>query len=1385
MAATDSPQLTTDNHKIMKQKIIVTALPNGNGLSVRGRGTILKASAAISLQVETVDKAGTRLSDVKDMLNWAELIKNAKFLVQYNGNTVEAKVTGAAVDTVLWKNLFSPTVKVSAFVQEELHNMPIVSYPVKHVLTYIKAVVEQTGKKFANDLPDSTFYTENPILTAVSDYSIADYPAGGKERVQITMDSLVKKANPDRLLFGIKERKFIPFAAQPSPAADFAQLKNFHGLYNKKPIETYIPVQKPDFEFHDILSIISNYPQLQRKLGLVIDFEFVAADDKIVPATNANLRIIPTGINFSVPTTILCPGTAYTRTANGFYAKPENGSPIDKGHLKINTDAFTVFQLDTDGAALKLCQQVDALQLKKAKHIFYAVENKMPNAAFIPIINNELPKKEGLPSNRTTGIAVAKNGMAEKLNIRFNRMNELKSKLATGKPAPAGVTGNNAAWILPADLLTADDVNLGYRMDIQPEGSQWFSLHKRLNKYSFINSAGTAIEIPGTEPEEGFMQTSASEEKTDTGKQLKVGEAIARWEGWSLSVPRPGSALNDPLLDKKEVYNKNDAGDKKLEQAKYLTPKDADFKLNVIPSLVKGSLPMLRFGKKYAAKIRTVDLAGNSVAVTTAPENSNECIKADIKYMRYEPVDAPFLVLGNEIKDGESGEVMVIRSNEGVTPTQYENANIDSFHGKAMSGEAVRHVKPPRTTVEMATIHGMLDNAMGTANTATAQIVYDKIKNDKDPAFENGSDMYKMKVQSGNDSLLKVDYLVDPMAAGVAFFVSNNDPNPKLPDPSILNRWVSFYFDPADDANLNSQPLTYDKWMDPKTFRIRLLEGDPNIKWEQSSRTLLLTLQKGAIVKLNYACFWKPDDIIKYAGVLDIMNMTNLSDAVGQRISKGQHWMFSPWRELTLVHAVQQPISNVAGKKYPQIAAIAADRNYTDDFAMLNSKFSVHGPSTGQLDIEAAWTEPVDDITKEKMEEINVKAKVFHYTTLYPVFDYVFGELVKNNPFPGIKHVFNDTKHRKIIYKTIATTRYKENFFNLIKDKEKINQVMPLTRESDATTKIIIPSSARPVAPEVAYIIPTFEWDRLTKGSTIFTGRASGLRIYLKRPWFNSGEGEQLAVIVGYPGLAKDAPYTTWGTDPTKISAKLEGGYNSTTPTTSVFLKPDTVINTPLTVESDGGKINFVGGVAYNVGLHKYDMERQLYYVDIMLNISFAYFPFIKLALARYQEHSVRKEGKDCCLSPIVVTDYVQVPPPRASSLETKGSKDNIVVAISGTVPAVSNAGSMFRTKVEFIIEPIEVAVSDSTHISLATKPIDSYSYVLQESDIKNFAFYHAHPFNLPVEYASKPYRVKVLEYEMIEYDRLKPNPNPGGVNLGTMPTKDRLVFADVYEVNK
>jgi hypothetical protein len=1365
----------------MKQKLIVTALPNG--LVTRSGANGWKVSASIGLQVEDAD---TTLQNVKDMLNWSDLVKNAKFIVQLNGNPVEAKVSGHEIDTALWHNLFTPQVKVKSFVQEDLSGIPIASYPVKHIIGYIKDVTEQTGKNFSTDLPDSNYYTDNSKLTAISDYSVAPYPQKGREKIKL--DDLVNnKQTGRRIKDMLFKAKAIPFRSSADPTFDFAQLKNFHGLYDARQVKTFKPVPKPQFEFHNILSVLSSYPQLQRRLGLIIDLEFPAPGNVLMPVNiQPTVRIIPSGINFSIPTNIVCPATAYTKTATGFYAKPSAGSIIDKGHLRINTDAFTVFQVDTDGAALKICQQMDALLLKKAKHIFYAANAGLPDASGIPIYNNEAPRKEGLPSHRTAGIAVAKNGAADALSKKFNRMNDLKGLLVVGAAAPAGVTGSNSTWVLTNEILFADDVNLGYRMDVQPgdKPGKWFSLHKRNNKYSYLNSSGTNIDIPGMEPDEGLIQLSASEEKTDTGTQLKVGEAIARWEGWSLSVPRPGSSLNDPMLDKEQVYDKTKPGNTEKENAKYKTPGTADFKLNVLPGIEKGSLPMLRFGKFYSIRIRTVDLAGNSVSTETQPENAVEAVVGNIRYMRYEPTDAPFLVLGTDARDGESSEVMVIRSNEGLNTADYETANIDSKHGTAYKPESVRHVKPPRTTVEMATIHSMFDKGIGPANSGEASAIYNKIKNEKDPETKELTHTPDLQFVEGSLKTIPVEYLVDPMAAGVTFFISPNDPNFKLPDPEVLTKKVSFYFDDEVIGDvLSNKEALYDAWMNPKTFRIRLKEGDPGIKWESSSRTIVVTMPRGLISKFNYACFWRPRDIVKLSGILDMMGMTNLTSPVGKRIANGQHWMYSPWREITFVHATQQPISKFGTQVYPQIAELVPKREYGATDAQLHSKFMVHGPSTGQLDMEANWLEYVDDVSKPVMERIPTSSKVYHFTTFYLVFEYVFGELVKGNPFPPVKHMFNDTKHRMVNYKTIATTRYREYFFQLVEDK---GAAFRLTRESEIVNKVNILSSARPVAPLVEYVIPTFEWDRVISGDLTLTGRASGLRVYLKRPWYSSGEGEQLAVVLPLPlnptqgGIATSsgAPYTTWGTDPTKLSAPLieQQGTVSPLPDSFVNVKAENKDVNLTVVEHATARVNIV---AFNV---KYDKDRQLYYADIMLNIALTYYPFVRLALARYQRNSLRTGGTDCCLSPIVVADYIQIPSTRASSIRFGTSRNNITVAISGSQAGVASNFPFFRSKVEFIIEPITVPSTEGAHITLAGRPIEAYEYILTENDIKNFTFLHSHQFNLPDSWATRPYRVKVLEYEMIIYDILKPKTGP---NLGTQPMKDRLVFADVYEVNK
>lgn len=1368
----------------MKQKIIVTALPNG----INAKGGNWKISAAIGLQVEDVD---TTLQNVPDMLNWIELVKNAKFIVQLNGNNVEAKVTSKPVDVELWKNLFTPTVKVKSFQQEDLSNMPIASYPVKHIVSFIKFVAEATGKNHSSDLPPGSYFIDNPIMQSLSDYTVGEFKR--KTRLEFKPADFVNPKRTGRVLRDmLNKMKVIPFDPKANPEMDFAQVKNFHGVYSTPNVANYTPIPPPNFEFHQVLAALSNYPQLLRRLGLIVDLEFPAPGVAVKIIGTPNVRVVPSGINFQTSTQYVCPATAYLKTASGFYPKALDGSSIDKGYLKINSDGFTVFQVDTDGAALKMCQQMDTLVLKRARHIFFAAEGGLPDANGIPVFNNEAPRKEGLPSNRSAGIAVAKDGRAAAINASFKRMADWKTKLMNGSGAPQGATGNNATWVLTNELMFADDLNLGYRMDIMPEGSKWFSLHKRNNRYSYIKNSNE-IEIPGIEMDEGFIQTAASEEQTETGPQLKVGEAIARWEGWSLSVPRPGSSLNDPMIDgDNDVYDKSKPGNAAKEEAKYKTPGTADFKLNVRPMIEKGSLPMLRFGKRYSIKIRTVDMAGNSVDLETKPEDPGVAIVSNIRYMRYEPVEVPALVLGTPVKDGESAEVVVIRSNEGISVAQYENNNVDSKHTGPFSDQSIRHVKPPRSTVEMATTHSMLDKGMGAANGIAAKAIYNDIVPNKDPFVEEANNSHVMKVVDGNQKVVNIEYLVDPMAAGVTFYLSANDPNPKPADVESLTRRVSFYTDPeiTSDAQADGLVINYESWMkNVLSFRVVLREADvPSVKWDAVERKLIVSLQKGVMFRMNYATFWKPSDIIKYSGTLEMMGLNNLTSAVGQRIARGQHWMFSPFREISFVHAVQQPLSKVGAQPVPAIPQLIPERDFGDTFANLHIKLLAHGPSTGKLDIAAEWTEWVDDVThtepgpnllNDDVKRIPTKATVYHFTTPYLVFEYAFGEqIVKGNPFGPIQHKFNDTKHRKITYKAIATTRYREYFYQLIADK---GNAFPLTRENTFKDVVIIPSSARPVAPQVEYVIPNFEWERNTNGLTTVTARISGLRVYMRRPWYSSGEGEQLGVVV-YLNIndnfnSGSVPVTTWGTDPTKLSAALPDGIR---PNLQKFLKVTEGNAIPMvsTVENPDKKVSVV---AYDV---KYDKERQLYYADIMMDFKSAYFPFVRLALARFQRHSVKKGMDDCCLSAIVQTDYIQIPPPRLSSLKFAGPKNVITVAISGTIPNIPQAPH-YRPKIHFLIEEIDYPATEDTHITIGNKVIMEHVEFLQPGNINNNTFLFQRQFTLPMEYSTKAYRVKILEYEMITYDPLKPNPNPGGAVLGSMPMKDRLVYADVYEVNK
>ena len=180
-------------------------------------------------------------------------------------------------------------------------------------------------------------------------------------------------------------------------------------------------------------------------------------------------------------------------------------------------------------------------------------------------------------------------------------------------------------------------------------------------------------------------------------------------------------------------------------------------------------------------------------------------------------------------------------------------------------------------------------------------------------------------------------------------------------------------------------------------------------------------------------------------------------------------------------------------------------------------------------------------------------------------------------------------------------------------------------------------------APQIAYIVPTFGWQRQTetnlKRSVRFGG---GLRVYLERPWFSSGEGELLGISLYSYGngfaVNRDAwscYVAQWGGDPIWHTQPL-----TSVPQPSNF--PDAPVQEEaVSLEAPApGRVNVVG---YPVG---FDEERQLWYSDVTINTeSLTYAPFVRLALVRYQPHAL----PDSKLSRVVVADYAQLTPGRSA----------------------------------------------------------------------------------------------------------------------------------------
>ncbi|WP_421797915.1 hypothetical protein [Haliscomenobacter sp.] len=1370
----------------MPQQFIFTALPWKNPKTGQ-----MMISAHVSIQLSSTTE--TTLQSFPDLLKWPRLMEQGRFTLYFNDDKQYKVDLEVKLDRDNYEQLFNSGIKVRSYQPEDLGKLTLNSFPEKHIASFVQDLYKKVGNQKVQTLPDENFLSsEVKELSDISEYELVmDFQ---KKRPPYSEADFVqyRPTGQSRIKRQLSVYKAMPFSPTPNPQTDFAQVRIFNDASNKKNIRGQLPeIRRPDFEYHDILAVLSSHPDLLRRFGLVIDLVVPEKALKDIPSTGF-VRVAPERMNFNSDTKISCPATAYQLTPAGFYAQSRPESSIDKGCLKINSADFAIVQIDANGAALKLAQQMDNLMQLKGKQAlnFYNGNNYSGSVKISPQnlldYENEKPREAGLPALRSAGLAVVRNGLAAQLNKKWVNAYAFSEKFLKTAPETKEFKADKTVFVLPAvptNLLYADDLVQGYRMDIQA-GGKWYSLHRRLDEY-VLDPEGKNIRLKDNVEDEGFIQLSVTQDTQDK-TQLRVGEVLARWEGWSLSVPRPGKALNNPRPGTSEVDDST--------KDKYLLPKDfKNFRLQIKSNLVKGTLPKLRFGNKYRIKIRTVDLAGNSLSHEQTPENPGLTISPEITYQRFDSLPTPALVLGNEQRDGESMERMVVRSNGNVSAVDYERNNLIT---KELPGAyppySERHIKAPRAAQLLVEQHGLFDKPM--SEPSRRQDVWNWIDK-KDQEFNNPSDFTKVSrsfiaLKEREASNLELEYIADPMAMGIVFCLDPESPRRNLTDSWTRGKphFFSFYQkgEISDPATLPA--LTYEQWQTPKSLRIRLEENTGNaIKapvWDDERRILTVYLPKGEMAVLRYASFWRPADLQGLSGVFAMLNDGNPAAPARDFALKSLHWMVSPWRRITLVHALQQPLTapSIVKKGTVEIEAV---RKYGDTTAALRFQLKTNAASTEKVALIAGWNEYVDDLSEVKA---NIKPSSADVQSLLIGYNDDTSDWGSGQNGRQVIQAFQDTKHRKVRYTTIATTRYREYFTVLAQQKKDF----PLVTKGGVTQEVSILSTARPAVPLVEYVIPSFNWLKSSSpGKSETHIRTANVQVYLKRPWFSSGEEEMLGVVLAPNNNAGYEPYATlWGQDPIYVANGLN---NQQFPTPDLNTFPLAAAYEKSLTLAEVETVR-VATAAYQP---LFDEERQLYYANVPIATGKAYFPFVKLALTRYQKNSLRIDNKDCCLSGVVHTDWIQLPAPRTVVLNYSGgpaAKNKFSIGVAGPVPvAISmplldtgNKNPMIRSRIRIAVETPTIPKTDEAFISILRETTTLW---VKEFDIdRNFIVDGQMAFNtgveIPDEYKSKPFRVIVEEYELVANDPVRESGFAPGVENKSVTMGERLVFLDVFEVN-
>lgn len=648
-----------------------------------------------------------------------------------------------------------------------------------------------------------------------------------------------------------------------------------------------------------------------------------------------------------------------------------------------------------------------------------------------------------------------------------------------------------------------------------------------------------------------------------------------------------------------------------------------------------------------------------------------------------------------------------------------------------------RYAGPPHAGLDFVMQHGALDNLITTPSgpdLVASEEAIEKLR----------ADLFRLANQKGEETVCQarqddrdIDYLYDPLAQGLLIEPDTTKHSLDLDWGMFARAGSGARFTYLKQCYWKKGGSSTDKEMS-QLFKITLAEKTPggisSYAFSPGAEEGIATLQAGCQIGMQLGCLVSdkrgPTELF-YPGVPKARRvMMQLVHAVQQPcLVKTTYFQTTRTFQRYITRAVlrlrrfegrSEAVASISFEKFPVLTA---------------ESYHLHIQS---IDLVSDKTSPLGYrfVKQQKIAKSNILPQDpdNELNVVFQNIEHAFGSTIHRHANYRIEAVSRYKKYydpRKfaeqdafsvygILRQDFATTA-----FDGINDNTTVEEYNQFVLNYG--WQVVI-STKPPEKPMVEKIVPLFDWV-VNKDETICERFCNRVRIYLD-DWHSSGVNEKLAVFflskedARFRFSSKNVLYLEKNKEPKSLQGVLsqygldpasgEGGALEVIDEDFFDLSVGShaiLREIPLSdlcfAKTNGDDTNYfkdlkIKAVTYDVGfINKDDVNRQRrvqygenteqvtegkYYVDIVIkhkHVASHYFPFLRLAIARYQEHSLPvKPGTSSPetspyfrFSEVVLTDFVQLPPYRRVVFKEDVIEYHTSIAgdVAGGVPRKTN----------------------------------------------------------------------------------------------------------------